>query len=146
MDDPGSDHLVGTQRDATVGTKQDPAEGRVLFDQECDLVSTLIESSHLQDGWGRSYRKRECGRRLTVTVTVQKKSTLAEQTETDLAGDAMTCEQFRKKTDQKTKHGDTAVEHFGSTHALRLDLRLGSFLIPGIAGLVGRAIHEKIAA
>ena len=83
-------------------------------------------------------------RRLTVTVTVQKKSTLAEQTETDLAGYAMTCKQFRKKTDQKAKHGDTAVEHFGSNHPLGLDLRLGSILVPGIARLVGRARHEKL--
>ena len=57
MDDPGSDHLVGAQRDATVGTKKDPAEGRVLFNQECDLVSTLIGSSQLQGGWERERSK-----------------------------------------------------------------------------------------
>ena len=57
MDDPGSDHLVGVQRDATLRTKKDPAEGRVLFNQECDLVSTLIGSSQLQGGWERERSK-----------------------------------------------------------------------------------------
>ena len=57
-------------------------------------------------------------------------STQSQNSEGDLADDAMTCEGFGENTDDETEHGHPTVEQFRTHHALTFDLAGSCILVP----------------
>ena len=61
-------------------------------------------------------------------------STQSQNSEGDLADDAVAGEGFGEDSDNETEHGHPAVEQFRTHHALTLDLACSRILIPLVLG------------